>query len=506
LLIRFNTAVGRFDLYIIMNERSLTLLREQGMFGFIQPIKFGVFANGKLLREILLKLVQIERIVDVSQSHVFPDPSTYPCLLIFKKCLPRMEHKIIAIRPPVKNPKSICGTTINSEIILEIPQSRFLETPENVICLRLSDELWSIIKQVGKSSSNIETFFDIVQNIRIGSKSKRDSLVLDEYSYDSVPMQVKAECKKMLDGENIDRYAINWNGYWLHYLPGELYNPKTIDVLETPKILIKRVASRLTVVPDLRFDNDYFYPLNTIYSLVPKVEFKYSLCYITALLNSLFLDWYYKLLFESIAIRGGYIEYREYLKYLPIRNISFTTPEPERSRLVAELKELYEFSKFDQILATTDACLPKDAQGNFISEQEKSDVVHDLLNFLAERMLEMNREKQEEIRGFLGWLESYVGAKAEDLTYKIKMQKYYEHDFGDFLEVLKKNKKKLIVDPTRREPGQALQIEFENSKRKLGALRERIDQTNDLIDDVVYILYGLNDKKINIIKAPSQTN
>ena len=43
-------------------------------------------------------------------------------------------------------------------------------------------------------------------------------------------------------------------------------------------------------------------------------------------------------------------------------------------------------------------------------------MVHDLLAFLAERMLEMNRSKQQEIRGFLGWLEGYVGAKVEDLT------------------------------------------------------------------------------------------
>jgi hypothetical protein len=33
-----------------------------------------------------------------------------------------------------------------------------------------------------------------------------------------------------------------------------------------------------------------------------------------------------------------------------------------------------------------DACLPKDETGNFIADQEKSDVVHDLLAFLAERM------------------------------------------------------------------------------------------------------------------------
>ncbi|MGB7545762.1 MAG: hypothetical protein WBL92_09210, partial [Methanothrix sp.] len=75
------------------------------------------------------------------------------------------------------------------------------------------------------------------------------------------------------------------------------------------------------------------------------------------------------------------------------------------------------------------ACLPKDEAGNFIAEQERSDVAHDLLAFLAERKLEMNKQKQQEIRGFLGWLERFVGAKVEDLTPKTRLQGYYEHDY-----------------------------------------------------------------------------
>jgi uncharacterized protein (UPF0305 family) len=67
--------------------------------------------------------------------------------------------------------------------------------------------------------------------------------------------------------------------------------------------------------------------------------------------------------------------------------------------------------KHDEILATAEACLPKDEAGNFVAEQERSDVVHDLLSFLAERMLEMNKKKHQEIKGFLGWLEGFVGAK-----------------------------------------------------------------------------------------------
>jgi uncharacterized protein (UPF0305 family) len=168
---------------------------------------------------------------------------------------------------------------------------------------------------------------------------------------------------------------------------------------------------------------------------------------------------------------------------------------------VAELQQLYAEGKHAEILAQVDACLPKDAAGNFIAEQERSDVVHDLLALLAERMLEMNKQKQQEIKGFLGWLEGFVGAKVEDLTPKTKLQSYYEHDYEGFLAVLKKNRKKLAVDPARREPAEALRAEFQGSVGKLAPLRERILQTDELIDAVVYRLYGLTEEEIGIVEG-----
>ncbi len=120
---------------------------------------------------------------------------------------------------------------------------------------------------------------------------------------------------------------------------------------------------------------------------------------------------------------------------------------------------------------------------------------------LAESMLEMNMEKQQEIRGFLGWLEGYLGAKVEDLTPKTKVQGYYEHDYESLLAVLKKNRKKLAIDPARREPAEAVRAEFEGSLAKLLPLRERIKQTDGLIDAVVYRLYALTEEEIGIVEG-----
>jgi hypothetical protein len=186
---------------------------------------------------------------------------------------------------------------------------------------------------------------------------------------------------------------------------------------------------------------------------------------------------------------------------LPIRRISFTTPAPERARLGAELQQLYADGKHAEIGPLVDACLPKDEAGNFIAELEKSDVVHDLLAFLAEKMLEMNKQKQQEIKGFLGWLESEVGTKIDDLSPKTKIQRYYDSDFDDFYAVLKKNKNRLSINPSSREKSELLKDEFQKSADKLEPLREKIKQTDRLIDEVVYKLYGLTEEEIRIVEG-----
>jgi hypothetical protein len=57
----------------------------------------------------------------------------------------------------------------------------------------------------------------------------------------------------------------------------------------------------------------------------------------------------------------------------------------------------------------------------------------------------------------------------------------------------------LAIDPSRREPGEALKAKFEGSLRKLLPLQERIRQTDELIDALVYRLYALTEEEIKIV-------
>lgn len=113
-----------------------------------------------------------------------------------------------------------------------------------------------------------------------------------------------------------------------------------------------------------------------------------------------------------------------------------------------------------------------------------------------------NKQKQQEIKGFLGWLERELGAKVEDLTPKTKVQEYYKLQFDELLAILKKNKRKLKnFNPSGRDNQEDLRREFDNSLAKLQPLMGRIRDTDTLIDEIVYRLYGLTEEEIEIVKG-----
>ena len=58
-------------------------------------------------------------------------------------------------------------------------------------------------------------------------------------------------------------------------------------------------------------------------------------------------------------------------------------------------------------------------------------------------MIEVNKNKNEETKGFLKWFEREIGTKIDNRTNKTTIKEYYEHDFDRLLEApLKKNTQK----------------------------------------------------------------
>lgn len=146
---------------------------------------------------------------------------------------------------------------------------------------------------------------------------------------------------------------------------------------------------------------------------------------------------------------------------------------------------------------------------------EQADVVHDLLAFLAERMVALNKERQKKMKIFLTWLETELeitpdskGREGiEALTGKTKLKNYLGNyqkgeealSFDEIWSSLRKNKSRIgrNLTPTFM---QEVHAAYDESLPELLPIKERLRLTDALIDQIVYRLYNLTEEDVRIVE------
>ena len=81
---RYKTYAGMADLYVYFVEKGVSLLKQNGRFGYIMSNKWMKATYGSPLRS-WLKAQSIERIIDFGDLPVFKSATTYPCILLITK-------------------------------------------------------------------------------------------------------------------------------------------------------------------------------------------------------------------------------------------------------------------------------------------------------------------------------------------------------------------------------------------------------------------------------------
>jgi hypothetical protein len=433
---------GRADIYEFFIEKGIKLLKSYGYFSYITSRKFMNVSYGKSLRNLIIRTTKICSIVDFNDLPVFGEVIAYPNILVLRKNHEINNGKFIYAKVRSLNFKSVEDEIENVGMV--VYQEDLASHDEWIFQGR---DLFEVKRKIESISRPL---IEICGEPLVGIKTGlNDVFITDSDGVRRITNGSQYEqklFKKFLVGKSIKRFETILSDAYLLFpyetdVNGKLKTlsldqyPNIMNYLESQKdkiisrAIIKDKAPRgemewyelqqinknisfekpKIIYPDISDVSNY--TLDTSGYLIDMTAFVLESDdpYMVSLLNSRLLNWHLGLL--CARARGDYLRFKsQYVSRLPIRRISFTTPAPERARLGAELQQLYANDKHAEILAQVEACLPKDTTGNFIAEQEQSDVVHDLLAFLAERMLEMNKQKQQEIKGFLGWLEGEVGS------------------------------------------------------------------------------------------------
>ena len=258
---------------------------------------------------------------------------------------------------------------------------------------------------------------------------------------------------------------------------------------------------RKTAYPKFAYCELPFFCDESIYIILPNKDT--SQFYLLTILNSPIFSWWC----SHHKTQGSQLQIdKEIVLGMPIRRISFNTPQKERAHLLEEAKGLYkeylENQDWSKVITFVIGRLPHKADDTPDMEHEQSDVVHDLLAFLAEEMTRLHKEEQSKIKGFLAWLEKEIlKGSVQDQKNKTRMKDFCNNTFEDLLDTLKKNK--VVSDPYPSDKRNILENEFNGALTVINPLRNKIKFTDELIDRMVYKLYGLTDEEIAVVEGRS---
>lgn len=530
----FESYYGVADLYVYFIERSNKLLHNSGYFGIICSNKFMKANYGKNIRDFIKNKTTILSIIDFGELPVFKEASTFPAVFITKNGSIEQQNFVYTA---VKN----LDFTSLSDIISQTGVSQnnksldgnnwtFGNQGEHSILEKLKTNTIPLSKYVDNHfywglKTGYNRAFVIDKNIRdtlisedinnekiikpylVGDNIRKYQIHFDDtyviFTQHGIDIDQYPAIKKYLEQfkESLEPRPKDWqNGEWPGRKPGKYQWYEIQDSVEfhsefaKPKIIYPEIAmeSRFAFDTTGLFINNkgFFIPTTDLYLL--------------AILNSKAIWFVLKGICSVLGDQdnGGRLELRSvFLKDLPIRKISFTTYEDRRLSLVNESKELFgsfiECIDPQPICSYVDACLA--------AQPEEADVIHDLLAFLAEQMIEMNKTKNAEIKTFLNFVESEIGISVDALSNKTLIQEYYANDFTKFIDVLVKNKSKIKVGYNPKSPTNRKNLEewYTDSCGKLKPLMKKIDATDALIDQIVYKLYHLTEEEIAIVENNS---
>lgn len=226
---------------------------------------------------------------------------------------------------------------------------------------------------------------------------------------------------------------------------------------------------------------------NSVNYIRVKPNASHRLAFFSALLNSSLIEWRFRLTSSNNNVNNYEID------ILPLPDIAFTAQASEQKRLAQQGVRLYEVD----LAAGHTVRILEFAEKQL--REKRGDVIHDLLAFLAERMMALNKDKQTTAKQFLTDLKDFHGIEARSLTPKTKLDEFWKLQVGEVFAHFRANKLRF-----KEGDDEKLRARFQKAQDKLVPLDSQIEFTDRLIDQIVYRLYGLTQDEIKLVEASAE--
>ena len=346
---------------------------------------------------------------------------------------------IFSFKNLIEDKKSIFTKMENKNFKLFETYSKeeILQNVENISSLFFQNRNEKEIVKKIKENKQIKDFFEISQGLIPYDKYRgHDEYTIKNRIWHS-NIQKNETYKKELKGGDVSQYSIKWNEeLWISY--GEwLAAPRDKKFFVNERVLIREITGKRLLAC---YTNEEFYNTPSLINIINEKNIL-KLKYILVLINSTLLGWYHNKTSPK-ANKGLFPKILvNDVRNLPVKEISLEAQKP------------------------------------FIKK--------------ADKMLFLNKNLQELSQKF----QRLLTRKFELEKLSTKLQDWYLLKFSEFVKELKKSKIKLSL----KEEMEWEEIFLEN-KEEAEKIKNEIEMTDKEIDRMVYELYGLNEKEIEIIE------
>ena len=368
-------ASGNFDIYVCFIEHGLELLNANGFFGYICPHKFFQAEYGAPVRKLLSDGKHVRHIVSFGDQQIFPQVSTYTCLLhLAKNSCEAVDYADAELEQFAAKHETLPSFKVSASSLSAAPwnflsatTTKWMEkaaaagkllgelAQEVFVGLQTSADDIFLFESVAQRKGVCKVFSESLQNeveletallkpvVRSGEIgrfwAKPTHFVLFPYKL------AKGEAELLSEKELVKQFPLAWDylkknerqlrareknsfdhdGWWA------MGRAQSLGKWESPKILAPYMIQRLAACYDT--DDNYFVNVTTG-GFGLRFGSEQQNKFVCGLLNSRLLDAYLKQI--STNFRGGYFAAnKQFLNKLPVKLI-----DPKNKREAKLEKEI----------------------------------------------------------------------------------------------------------------------------------------------------------------------
>jgi len=230
----YDSAFGRFDLYVLFIERGLNLLSEDGKLGYITSNKFARSKYGKEIRRLITSNYSLAKYVDFGDTEVFDDATNYPCIVFIDRDRSRTQVPYAKLHKKIENPLEAVEAHFGDDILTDSFEVSSFPISD------LNEEIWAFTPKparslVDKLRQDAETTVgDTCIGIRSGVASNADEAFIVSPDYAESQDLEEELLYPIIKGKYTRRWQVKWDGDLAIYPYDE--NERYVDIEDYPNV------------------------------------------------------------------------------------------------------------------------------------------------------------------------------------------------------------------------------------------------------------------------------